>query len=195
MGFASNWLDSARTLIESPSDFYQNEDRRDGFGYPLKFAAFSLLISGILSAVRVGVYGTPADVSVGAPIAAGIGLVSTVIGGLIGLIIGAAFVHVFVALLGGEHGYSQTLASGAYATAISAAASAFGLIPLLGGFISLVLGLYGIYVQAKGLEVFQELSFIKSLAALFLPGIIIGVLVIGLMVTVFAGMTALSGMP
>lgn len=195
MGFASEWFESTQKLIENPSGFYQNEERRDGFGYPLKFAAFSLLISGLLGAVRVGIYGTPADVSIAAPIAAGIGLVSSVIGGLIGLIIGAGFIHIFVALLGGDHGYSETLSVGAYTTSLSAVASAFGLIPLLGGFIGLVLGIYGIYVQARGLENFQNLSFGRSLAALLLPGIILAGIGFLLMITVLAGFMAAPAAP
>ena len=195
MGFASNWLDSARELIESPSGFFEGEDRRDGFGYPLKFAAFSFLVSGVLSALRIVVYGTSVESSLSMPVAAGVTLVSSVIGGIIGMVIGAGLIHIFVALLGGENGYSDTLAVMGYSSAISAVASVVNLVPLIGPLVSVLLAFYSIYVQAKGLEIFQELSFGRSLVAILLPVVIISVVVIVLMVTVFASMLALSGMP
>lgn len=195
MGFASNWLDSARELIESPSGFFEDEDRRDGFGYPLKFAAFSFLVSGVLSALRIVVYGTSVESSLSMPVAAGVTLVSSVIGGIIGMVIGAGLIHIFVALLGGENGYSDTLAVMGYSSAISAVASVVNLVPLIGPLVSVLLAFYSIYVQAKGLEIFQELSFGRSLVAILLPVVIISVVVIVLMVTVFASMLALSGMP
>ena len=195
MGFASNWLDSARELIESPSGFFEDEDRRDGFGYPLKFAAFSFLVSGVLSALRIVVYGTSVESSLSMPVAAGVTLVSSVIGGIIGMVIGAGLIHIFVALLGGENGYSDTLAVMGYSSAISAVASVVNLVPLIGPLVSLLLAFYSIYVQAKGLEIFQELSFGRSLVAILLPVVIISVVVVILMVTVFASMLALSGMP
>lgn len=195
MGFVSDWLDSARELIESPSGFFEGEDRRDGFGYPLKFAAFSFLVSGVLSALRIVVYGTSMESSLSMPVAAGVTLVSSVVGGIIGMVIGAGLIHIFVALLGGENGYSDTLAVMGYTSAISAVASVLNLVPLIGPLVSLLLAFYSIYVQAKGLEIFQELSFGRSLVAILLPVVIITVVVVLLMVTVFASMLALSGMP
>jgi hypothetical protein len=195
MGFASDWLDSARSIIESPSEFYEGEDRRDGFGYPIKFAAFSFLVSGVFSALRIAVYGPSTTSSLSMPVAAGVTLVSSIVGGLIGLAIGAGLIHILVALLGGENGYSETLASLAYASALSAVGSVLSLIPVIGSLAGVLLGLYGIYVQAKGLEIFQELSFGRSLVAILLPGVILLIIVIGLMATAFASMAALSGMP
>jgi hypothetical protein len=195
MKFVSNWLDEARQIVTSPSEFYQNEDRRDGFGYPLKFAAFSLLIAGVLSAAKIGIYGVPGEASLSMPVTAGISLVSSVMGGLIGLVIGAAFIHVLVALLGGENGYAETLGSLGYASALTALGGVLGLFPVIGGLANALVGLYGIYVQAKGLEFFQDLSFGRSLVAILLPGVVLAIIVFGLMVTVFASMMALSGMP
>lgn len=195
MGFASDWLDEARQIVTSPSEFYQNENRRDGFGYPLKFAVFSFLISGVLSAARIGIYGVPGEANLSVPVTAGISLVSSILGGLIGLVIGAAFIHVVVALLGGENGYGETLASVAYASALTVVSAVLGLIPVAGGLASALIGLYGIYVQAKGLEFFQDLSFGRSLVAVLLPGVIIAIIIFGLMVTVFASLMAISGMP
>ncbi len=195
MGFASSWLDSARELIESPSGFFDGEDRRDGFGYPLKFAAFSFLVSGVLSALRIVVYGTSVESSLSMPVAAGVTLVSSVIGGIIGMIIGAGLIHIFVALLGGENGYSETLAVMGYSSAISAVASVANLVPLIGPLVSVLLAFYSIYVQAKGLEIFQELSFGRSIVAVLLPVVIIGAVFFVLMVTVLASFMALSGMP
>lgn len=145
--------------------------------------------------MRIVVYGTSVESSLSMPVAAGVTLVSSVIGGIIGMIIGAGLIHIFVALLGGENGYSETLAVMGYSSAISAVASVANLVPLIGPLVSVLLAFYSIYVQAKGLEIFQELSFGRSIVAVLLPVVIIGAVFFVLMVTVLASFMALSGMP
>jgi hypothetical protein len=187
MGFVSNWTDSAREVITSPTKFFENEDRRDGFGYPLKFAAFAVLISAVFSSLRVFIFGAPAGSEMAAPVAAGITFVST-LAGLIGLFIGAGLIHIFVYLFSGEGGYESTLATLEYASALSAVSSVLSLIPILGGLVGLLLGLYGIYVQARGLEAFHNISFGKSLAAVLLPAVVMIAIFVALFLTVGAAM-------
>jgi hypothetical protein len=193
MGFVSEWFEAARDLITSPTEFYTNENRRDGFGFPLKFAAFSFLISGIFSAARMAVFQPETASQLGVPVAAGVTFVSSIIGGIIGLIIGAGLIHIFVALFGGESGYAQTLGVFGYATALTALGSVLSLIPLVGGLAGLLLGLYGIYVQARGLEQFQDISFGKSVLAIILPGLILGAIVLVIFMMTAASFAALLG--
>ncbi|MFB6241441.1 MAG: YIP1 family protein [Candidatus Nanosalina sp.] len=192
MGFVSDWTDSAREVITSPAEFFENEDRRDGFGYPLKFAAFALLVAGVFRALRTLVFGPSANVELSGPVAAGASFIGSIVGGLIGLFISAALIHIFVYLFSGEVGYSETLATLEYSSALTALGAVFSLVPLLGGLVGLLLALYGIYVQAKGLEAFHDLSFGKSLAAVLLPAVLIVVIVIVLALTV--GMAMITSM-
>ncbi|AOV94688.1 hypothetical protein AQV86_02065 [Nanohaloarchaea archaeon SG9] len=184
MGFASDWLDSTRQILSSAGEFFQNENRRDGFGYPLKFAAFSFLLVGILNSLRTGVLGS------GGLTSTAISLVSGIVGGLIGLFLGAAIIHLFVMLLGGENGYRETLAALAYASCISAVASLFLFVPVVGGIVNLVLGIFLIYVEIKGVEYFQGMSTGRAAAAVLLPATVLLLLIIAL---AFTGMLAMLG--
>ncbi|GEM_PF-4909031 len=64
------------------------------------------------------------------------------------------------------------------------------LLSIVGGLVALVVGLYGIYIQSKGISEFQDLSFGKSILSIILPGIIIGVLVFGLVIVVLGASLA-----
>ncbi|EGQ43406.1 MAG: uncharacterized Yip1 domain protein [Candidatus Nanosalina sp. J07AB43] len=205
MGFVSEYFEVAKNVITSPTEFFESENRRDGFGYPLKFAAFSLLISGLFSAAQTAISGTGAEVNLSIPILAGVSAVATPILGVIGLTISAGLIHIFVALFGGENGYSNTLSILGYTTAIGVVGSANSvimslatvaggiagtLLSIVGGLVALVVGLYGIYIQSKGISEFQDLSFGKSVLSIILPGIIIGVLVFGLVIVVLGASLA-----
>lgn len=187
MGFTSNWLDSTRQILSSTGEFFQNENRRDGFGYPLKFAAFSVLLVGILNGLRTGVLGS------GGLTSTALSLVSGVVGGLIVLFLGAAFIHLFVMLLGGENGYRETFAALAYASCISPVASLLLFVPIIGGIANLVLGFFLIYVQIKGVEYFQGMSTGRAAAAVLLPAVVLIILVIALAFTGILAMFAAQG--
>lgn len=167
MGFVSDWVDSTGQILRSTGEFYQNEDRRDGFGYPLKFAAFSFLMVGILNALRSGLLGS------GGLTSTALSLFSGVVGGIIGLFIGAGFVHLFVMFLGGENSYRETAAALDYASCISPVASLMLFVPIIGGMANLVLGLFIIYVQIKGVEEFQNLSTGRAALAVLLPVVLL----------------------
>lgn len=178
MEFVREWPETAKEVLTQPSNFYETENRRDGLGYPLKFALVSFLLAGLISAIGVILSG-----------GIGIGTVlSSVIGGLIGLFIGSGLVHIFVALLGGESGISETLAVFGYATALSPISAAISLPSMISATLGIVtvplallLGLYGLYIQVKGIETFHEMSTGKALLAVILPGLIMLGIALGLM--------------
>lgn len=200
MGLFGEWLETLQNVVTSPSEFFSEETRRDGFGFPFKFAAVSLLVAGVLQGIRTALYATVLS-SFGGAASAGLSamavvtsLIGTVIGGLIGLIIGAAILHLFVMLLGGDEGYSETLSVLGYATALSPITALASFVPILGGLVGLLLWVYGIFIQAKGLESFQSMSFGKAVLAILLPAIILIVLaVVVLLVALGGSLAALSG--
>jgi hypothetical protein len=190
MGLLDDWLDTFESVLTGPTDYFRSEERRDGFGYSLKFAIVSLVIAAVFNAARAGFVG-PTQLSQVLPlgssalIALGVLVVSPIIG-VLGLLISSALVHIFVALFGGEAGYSETLSAFEYATAISPLTALMSLVPVLGGLVNLVLGIYGIYIQVKALENFQGLSTWKALGAVILPGVIlIGLVVAAAVVFAF----------
>ena len=182
MSLFNEWLDTFKRVLTQPTDFFESEDRRDGFGYPLKFAAINLVISGILGAISVAALGgasaalqggLPGSESMGMAIFALITLVVTPIAGIIGLLISSGIIHIFAALLGAEQGYSETLSVMGYATAVQPVTSIFSMIPLLGSLVNLLVGIYALFIQTKGLQSFQELSLGRALAAILLPVVVI----------------------
>lgn len=108
--------------------------------------------------------------------------------GLIGLMISALILHIFVLLLGGERGYSETFAVLEYSSALTPITSLLSFIPLLGALANLLVGIYTLYVEIKGIEVFQEMSTGRAAVAVILPAVIAVIL---LFVVIFAGMMAI----
>lgn len=185
MSLTNDWLDTFKRVLTQPTEFFESEDRRDGFGYPLKFATINLVISGILGAASlVALGGASAALEGSAASSLGIGilavatLILTPILGIISLLISSGLIHIFAALLGAEQGYSETLSVMEYGTAIQPITSIFSMIPLLGSLVGLIAGLYGLFIQTRGLQSFQELSLGRALAAILLPAAIIIALVI-----------------
>ncbi len=197
MSLFENWLETFKGVLTGPTEFFQEEGRNDGFGYPLKFALISLGLAAVINGVRAGVFGTAADLMGGAFPAGGVAAMAlgtvayTFIVGVIGLFLGAAIVHLFVHLLGGENSYGQTLSVFEYVTALSVVTSLVAFIPLLGGLVNLALLFYGIYIQVRGLESYQGLSTGRALASIALPYVVLFALAITLMVmAVGAGVMA-----
>jgi hypothetical protein len=198
MSLFDEWLETFQGVLTQPSEFFESEDRRDGFGFSLKFALINLAISGVLTAGSVAIFGAAAGMNGGFGAGSTVALVAgtmilTPILGFIGLMISAGLIHIFVALLGGEEGYGETLSVLEYASAISPINAALQFIPLIGSLAGLVLGLYALYVQTKGLSTFQNLSTGRALAAILLPAIIIGAIVLAVVLVVLSASFAMLG--
>jgi len=91
-----------------------------------------------------------------------------------GLFIGAAIVHIFVYLLGGGKGYTQTVKSIGY-----------GMTPLLLlgwiPFIGIIFSIWALVVGIIGIRELQDISTGKAVLALILPitmGIIVGIVML-----------------
>ena len=195
MSFVIEYFSKAKRVITSPTEFFEDEKQRNAFGYPIKFATFSLVLVGLLSAAELIFAGPPSQFSFDPPVLAGVLVVGTPIIGVLILLIDAALIHIFVALLGGQNGYSQTLGAISYAIpvavlgpAASLVASIVGTIGTTGSFIGSILGvlaglvqvIYGLYVQTRGISEFQDLSLGESFGAIVLSLIIIAVFVFAL---------------
>ncbi|MFB6158402.1 MAG: Yip1 family protein [Candidatus Nanohalobium sp.] len=182
----NRWFEDVKEVVSDPSGFFQDADQ-DGFGYPLKFAAVSLLVSGVLNAVRTALFSGMGQESGAVAAGAVFGFIGTFIGGLISLLIGAGLIHIVVVLFGGE-GYDKTLSVMEYATAVSPVTALLSFVPILGALAGLLVGLYGLYIQIKGVEIIQDLTTGKAAIAVILPGLIIAALVMVLVFTVGAAM-------
>lgn len=188
MELLEEWLETFQEVITGPTDYLQRERRYDGFEYPLKFAAISLLLAAVLNAARVLVVGPQGGASTGLGGNALLALLTLVVSPILGMVflgLGAGLVHLFVMLFEGSRGYKETLAAFEYATALSPVSALVSFVPLVGGLLNFVLGIYGIYIQVRGLESFQDLSTGKAVVAVVAPAVII--LLLFVVVAVVAG--------
>jgi len=88
------------------------------------------------------------------------------ISGIIGLVIGAAIMHLFVILVGGKQGYAQTLKATVYA---ATPMYLIGWIPLLG----FAGGIWSFILVILGLRELHGISTGRAFLAAILPGLII----------------------
>ncbi len=174
MEWFSEWFRQARSLLVGPATFFDRFQGPVTTGYAAKFAATSLLMMAVLDAVLGGI------LMVAAPqLIPGIDVttlltngVTTIIGGIIGVFVSAALLHVFIYLLGGRD-MERTLTVVAYVTAIQAF---LGWIPVV-NFIGI---LYVMYAQVRGIEKLHGFSLARAAAAFLLPVVILAVIVGGL---------------
>ena len=92
---------------------------------------------------------------------------------IIGLFIGAAIVHIFVYLLGGRKGYTQTVKAIGYGMTPSLL---LGWIP----FIGIIAGIWALIVEIIGIRELQEMSTGKAVLAMILPLIIMVIIAVAI---------------
>lgn len=167
MNYLENWFENAKEIVFRPSQFFEAVRPSEGYDQPLQFALVSLVIGSVLGSVVTYVLGSQLGTyTAGAgPLSILGSSAQSIVGGLIGLFLWAGIVHLFVYLLGRKE-YRKTFEVISYATAVTAF---FGWIPVL----NLFAGLYSIYVQARGIENYHQLSFGKALAAVLIPTLVI----------------------
>ncbi|HVP94747.1 MAG TPA: YIP1 family protein [Methanoregulaceae archaeon] len=111
----------------------------------------------------------------------------TLIGGIIGIFIGGAWLHIFVWALGGKKGYVQTVKSIMYG---STPGLLLGWIPII-GFIG---GIWTIVLDIFGIKELQEMSMGRAVAAVVIAGVILIIIVLVIAISAFmAVMGAVSG--
>ncbi|MFB6294678.1 MAG: YIP1 family protein [Candidatus Nanohaloarchaea archaeon] len=174
MGWFSEWFRQGRSLLAGPARFFDRFQGPVTTAYAAKFAATSLLVMAVLDVALGGFLLVAAPQLIpGIDVAAlltNAGM--TVIGGIIGVFVSAAILHVSVYLLGGRD-MERTLTVVAYATAIQAF---LGWIPL----VNLIGVLYVMYAQLRGIEKLHRFSLGRATAAFLLPVIVIAVILGGL---------------
>ncbi len=175
------------SVLRSPSAFFQGLPRQGGYVAPVAYFLIAYLISEVMSTL-VGLLGLPGLmelISGEAPAASGpaerlLTLGITVLLAAPGLFLAAGIAHVGVRLFGGDtnRGYEATL------RAISYSSAAY----LLGwkAYIGWLAYLYGIVIEIIGLRELHGMSTGSAIAALIVPGLIIGVVFACIGITLFA---------
>jgi hypothetical protein len=113
----------------------------------------------------------------------------TLIGGIIGIFIGGAWLHIFVWALGGKKGYVQTVKSIMYG---ATPGLLLGWIPL----ISFIGSIWTIILDMLGIKELQEMSTGRAVAAVVIAAVILIVIVMVIAIAMFmAFMSVMSSAP
>ena len=139
MNWLEEWFTRSKNLVLHPEKFYEDVDAKKNYSYPIKFAVTSaLLLSLVVFVVQEFQLAVGLD-PMHAPQITGLEslvylIMVGILGGTVGLLLQAGFIHVFVVLLG-FRGYQKTT------EAISWKLS----IPLISAYI--------VYIRAKKLTI------------------------------------------
>jgi len=190
MSILSEWLRTAKSVFTSPAKHFQQEQRMNGLGYPLKFAVMSLVIAGVLDFLAGVISGVAVPTASLSPIGLATGFLQTIVGGLIVYALIAAVVHVFVYLFGGR-GFTKTLAAVEYASVVAPVATAISYLALIGttagvtvlgsfvALLALAVGLWALQIEYRAVQYFHGLSSFKAGMSIILPMVLLVLVVIG----------------
>jgi len=193
MGF---W-EKVKGFIVSPTATF-NGVKDEGWGASFSYFAKLLVIFAVLMAVIVAsiawvvlavivgmfgallaAFGVPADAMTGvmgwvtglAGVMAVILLIMVIISGLIGILVGSGWMHIWVYLCGGRKGAGQTIKAMAYGSTPSLL---LGWIP----FIGFIFGIWSMIVSIIGIRQLHEISTGKAVLAYLLGAIIIPLIIL-----------------
>ncbi len=163
----NRYLADWRGVVTNPWNFFKNMPVTGGYQAPLIFAVISFLVNGLLSAIflrRVGF----------------LAIITTPIGGIIGLFIGAAILLVCFKIVKGTGEYEATFRVLSYSSATQVATW----IPYVGW----IATLYGLYLVVVGCGEIHKVSTAKSVLAVLIPVIVI------ILIAWIAGLSFLLGL-
>lgn len=174
MEFTKQWTGVNKYMIRSPRTFFTEYDETHGVGYPIAFMLASFV------AVVLPLALLSAALNITTPVDAAVGLVAFLALGVVFWIVGlieALLAH-GIAYLFGARGIAKTFEAYAFPTIVR-----YGLwwIPIVN-----LVGLYGFYLQIKGLSAFHDISTGKAAIA----GILASVLYLLPVVVVLAAVIA-----
>lgn len=184
-----------REVLTNPVETFKKHEKKADLGK----AAMQLLIAGLIAGFFTGI-GAVAGLATAGSIGgvgagmmgAGMGLltfiaalVMTPIIVVIGWLIGSGIIYVFAMIFGGKGNFTvQSHLIALYTAPLIIVSAILGLIPILGGVLSLLLGLYSLYLLTMALKQVHKVSTGKAVAIWLIP-------IIALSVVAFLFMAAL----
>ncbi|WP_226481202.1 YIP1 family protein [Natrinema amylolyticum] len=161
MSLLNQWKEVNGYMIKDPGTFFSAYDETHGIGYPIAFMLLSYLAVMLPVAVLSAALNitSPSNAAIGLGLFLGLGVVYWILG-----LIEALLAH-GIAYLFGARGVSKTLEAYAFPTVVR---YCLWWIPL----VNLAVGLYGLYLQIKGLSSFHDISTGKAAIAAILAPIV-----------------------
>ena len=184
------FVEKAKGFLLKPTETF-SKVKEETLGEVLKYFVIWIVIYGILLTIVMTVAGgTMGSIYGNIPGFSGVtgasmGLTCTLglffvilIGGIIGLFIGAGIVHLGVLLVGGKNGYSQTVKAVGYGYTPQ---FILGWIP----FINIIAGIWALVIEIIGVRELQEVSTGRAIIAVLLPVMIIVGITVAIAATIY----------
>ena len=185
----NDFVEKVRGFIMKPVETFQNV-RGGSLGDAFVYYIILLVINAVLSAVvltaglsALSIYQSIPGFKGALPLVL---FFMTIVGGIIGVFIGGAWLHIFVWALGGKKGYVQTVKSVMYG---STPGLILGWIPII-GFIGAI---WTVILDIFGIKELQEMSIGRAVAAVVIAGVILIVIVMVLAIAAFMAVMGAVG--
>jgi hypothetical protein len=194
MGFFDVWKDA----LMKPFATFEKKKKGGNLMEGLKHMVVAGVIAGVLAALAATFFSMPLATTgaLGQAFAgmAVVGvLISTPIMAVIGWLIGSIVYFIFAKLLGGKGSYAtQSYLLALYSAPVMVLSAVFGLIPVVGSVLGLLLSLYGLYLLTMALKSAHGFDTIKAALCWVIPAVIMVVLVLVLGVAILGSI--LGGM-
>ncbi len=168
-----SFVNTVRELVTRPTTFFRGIPRRGNFVNPLVFALICAIVNGVLTGILGFLISlVSGDQGFGAAIGSLIGgIILVPIGTLIGLFIGAGIIHLLLVLLfvrPANAGFEATLRVVSYSS-VTQLASWLDTIPILGILVSLVVGIYGIFLSIVGIREIHSTTTGRAALVVLIP--------------------------
>ena len=193
--FIDEFIGTWKKVITTPSDFFREMPTSGGYEAPLKFAVVNYIIAGIGTALvsilaftflssllPMTSFWSGSAFSFGSALS---NIIITPITGIIGLFISGAILYVCFKIVGGSGSYEGTVRILSYTSAVNAVSW----IPILGW----IVALYAIYLIIVGGTFVHNITTMRSVIAIFIPVIVVGIIMALLVVLLGAAFLAALG--
>ena len=147
------FIDESKATLLTPAEYFAAMPKEGGFADPLVKAVIYSLVAGIITFIWGVFHLIPIGGAMGGLLGGGVGiagLVTAIIGGIIGLFIAGAIILVISAICGGNTNYETNVRVAASIMVLSPINALLGFLSSvslwLGGLVSLAMALYGLYM-------------------------------------------------
>ncbi len=182
----NDFMENVRGFLLKPVETFQ-KSKEDTLGNTLTYYIILVVINAILSTLvllagvsTLSQYGNIPGME---GIFPEILFVSIIVGGIAGVFVGGAWLHIFVWLLGGRKGYLQTVKTLMYGSTPGLLISWIPIIGIIGALWSLIL-------EILGIQELQEMSTGRAAAAVILAVVILVIIVIAVALIFYMSLTS-----
>jgi hypothetical protein len=187
-----DFVEKVKGILTEPSKTF-DALKEETIGEAIKYYAVIVAIYAVLSALLFSLAFGSMFGQLGTMMGAGatgaiVMFMIMFIFGIIGIFISGAIFHIFVYIVGGRKGLSQTIKAVMYG---STPGLLFGWIPIIG----IIAGIWSLVLEVLGIRQLHEITTGKAIMAVVIMLVILGLITVILAAVIAAFVVGLAGMP